>query len=94
MKTVKISILIFVTFGFLGVGNLAALPAPAYLSNPYFLTCKAKCAVIDYGTWQQLDMDCINACISLHEDARAFSKDIHHDFSSLDQYLDRHIDRF
>lgn len=42
------------------------LPAPKYLSSPYFATCKVECPVVNHSTWQELDMACIDACIDLH----------------------------
>ena len=43
------------------------LPAPKYLSNPYFLDCKAKCPLVQHETYTSLNMPCIEACILFYE---------------------------
>ena len=63
------------------------LPAPTYLSNPYFGRCKAKCPVINHGSWQELNMDCIYACIWFYESKEAVNKF----FNRARRWLDEHI---
>jgi hypothetical protein len=45
------------------------LPAPKYLSSPYYPACRQDCQHLEIknGSFTSLNMDCINACIDLHE---------------------------
>ena len=63
------------------------LPAPSYLSNPYFLTCKSKCPVVDHGTWQELNKDCIYACMWFYESKEAVGDALSHAWTWLDEHI-------
>lgn len=85
MKVIKL--LLFTCLGFASFGELFAVPTPAYLSNPYFLTCKSKCRVINHGAWQELNMDCIWACIDYYEG----KQEIHTFFDDALDFVDGNI---
>lgn len=87
MRKLKIKLFLLAGFAVFSINDLLAVPAPAYLSNPFFSTCKALCPVIDHGTWQELNLDCIYPCIWFYEGKHALSAD----FDQAWTWVDTHI---
>lgn len=65
-KAFGLSILLIMTPG-LFAKNIG-LAAPTYLSNPYFATCKQYCPEINYGSYNGLDMICLQDCMDFIAD--------------------------